>query len=487
VEIVEHKVYGNGVVKNKRFGGFELCVQFQDGILRWVREEDVRFLSKTPSIKKETISVKTLSDEQFIARNIIESLRLGIVPHKYIESFTFGREDEIELIKKWLEGNDDSSLIMSGEYGSGKTHFLEYIHSYALQNKWAVSLVSLDSNEVSFARPKALYEAIIRSFKFRSKNGDFREFLREMAKSNDSYKIDEHKYLGPIISKIRSEKDIEDYFEWIEGLSKNTYPIVQRKISKSGFPSDIEFIIEGSWIWVNGNTYPVKEKLKENGFIWSNKRKAWYKRSDESKEDRTYLPLPSYATSANIYSYIISGIGWAAKNILHLNGFLILFDEAENVDSSMYTSYRGSASWKFLEGLILMASDNEILLSEEIYGATKGGGSETLLNYRVMNSDLIRYLWRIPSSVKLLFAFVMSDILTNDILKMIKKVEIEHLGEDALREILKKITELYGKAYETKSNIKEAPNIQQHRTRLFIKSLVEILDISRFYPNKKIE
>ena len=34
-----------------------------------------------------------------------------------------------------------------------------------------------------------------------------------------------------------------------------------------------------------------------------------------------------------IYIVILSGIGWAAKNILGLKGFLILFDEAENVDS----------------------------------------------------------------------------------------------------------------------------------------------------------
>jgi len=39
---------------------------------------------------------------------------------------------------------------------------------------------------------------------------------------------------------------------------------------------DIEIKKEGSWTWVSGNTFKIKEKLKEQGFRWSARRKAWY-------------------------------------------------------------------------------------------------------------------------------------------------------------------------------------------------------------------
>ena len=32
----------------------------------------------------------------------------------------------------------------------------------------------------------------------------------------------------------------------------------------------------GSWLWLSGNTYQHKEKLKEFGFLWSGKHKKWY-------------------------------------------------------------------------------------------------------------------------------------------------------------------------------------------------------------------
>jgi len=32
----------------------------------------------------------------------------------------------------------------------------------------------------------------------------------------------------------------------------------------------------GSWIWLTGSTYAVKEALKEWGFTWSGSKKAWY-------------------------------------------------------------------------------------------------------------------------------------------------------------------------------------------------------------------
>ena len=40
----------------------------------------------------------------------------------------------------------------------------------------------------------------------------------------------------------------------------------------------------GSWIWVSGDTYPIKEKLKELHFFFSANKKAWYFNGDDVKK-----------------------------------------------------------------------------------------------------------------------------------------------------------------------------------------------------------
>lgn len=41
--------------------------------------------------------------------------------------------------------------------------------------------------------------------------------------------------------------------------------------------------IVGHWIWVTGNTYPVRKQLKEAGLFFAPKKLAWYYRAEEYK------------------------------------------------------------------------------------------------------------------------------------------------------------------------------------------------------------
>jgi len=41
--------------------------------------------------------------------------------------------------------------------------------------------------------------------------------------------------------------------------------------------------VVGHWIWVTGNTYPVKHQLKEAGLFFAPKKLAWYYRAEEYK------------------------------------------------------------------------------------------------------------------------------------------------------------------------------------------------------------
>lgn len=47
-------------------------------------------------------------------------------------------------------------------------------------------------------------------------------------------------------------------------------------IKKVAHLDGIEIEICGSWVWVSGNTYPVKDSIKAAGFKFSHNKKAWY-------------------------------------------------------------------------------------------------------------------------------------------------------------------------------------------------------------------
>ena len=39
---------------------------------------------------------------------------------------------------------------------------------------------------------------------------------------------------------------------------------------------DIKLLKIGCWLWVVGDTYPIKEDLKQLGFFYSNNKKSWF-------------------------------------------------------------------------------------------------------------------------------------------------------------------------------------------------------------------
>ena len=54
----------------------------------------------------------------------------------------------------------------------------------------------------------------------------------------------------------------------------------------------VEVEICGSWIWVNGDTREHKEVLKQLGFKWAHKKKAWYYHKDKfRKKSREELTM----------------------------------------------------------------------------------------------------------------------------------------------------------------------------------------------------
>ena len=58
-------------------------------------------------------------------------------------------------------------------------------------------------------------------------------------------------------------------------------PEMFREVIEKIINLNVDIDICGTWVWVTGNTYEVKDILKAAGFRWANNKKAWYWHSPE--------------------------------------------------------------------------------------------------------------------------------------------------------------------------------------------------------------
>jgi len=98
--------------------------------------------------------------ENFAARQIIECLRSGVSSRSLSAIFSYGREAACERVGRELErvrsGGDVLPLVIKGNFGNGKTHFLNIIAQKAEKMNFAVSFISL-SKETPFDKLDRLY------------------------------------------------------------------------------------------------------------------------------------------------------------------------------------------------------------------------------------------------------------------------------------------------------------------------------------------
>lgn len=88
------------------------------------------------------------------------------------------------------------------------------------------------------------------------------------------------------------EKQTDETAKWFMDL-----------ISELNSLKGIAVEICGSWIWVSGDTKPVKDKLKELGFHFSGKKSAWYFGSTGAKRTRNNYSMDDIRTM------------WGSKNV----------------------------------------------------------------------------------------------------------------------------------------------------------------------------
>src|SRR5437588_4931020 len=103
---------------------------------------------------------------QASALEIVESLRAGIPPKRYVSSYSTGNEQFLQNVRKrHLESPSTSGKIrfVSGSWGAGKTHFLRLLREQAFDARYLVSTVELNVDSTPFNKFEQVFYDIVRN------------------------------------------------------------------------------------------------------------------------------------------------------------------------------------------------------------------------------------------------------------------------------------------------------------------------------------
>ena len=121
--------------------------------------------------------------------------------------------------------------------------------------------------------------------RFHPDNGGSEEICKEV---NAEYeKLFQWLKLHGETENVKNNKEAEEKHE--KEFNSFTDAALRAALQRIIHLDGINIEICGCWIWVSGNTQPVKEELKKAHFNWSPKKQVWYwGGSDEFKKTKRH-------------------------------------------------------------------------------------------------------------------------------------------------------------------------------------------------------
>ena len=115
-----------------------------------------------------------------------------------------------------------------------------------------------------------------------------------------------------------NKKSFQEMTNEYDKLKKNLEKNINKENTTDKFKDIINELVKynqltieiiGSWLWVSGNTYPLKDTIKNLGLLWSKGRKKWYYTNDNIDSKAKYYKKKTYEELKNEYGYSIVNNG----------------------------------------------------------------------------------------------------------------------------------------------------------------------------------
>lgn len=228
-------------------------------------------------------------------RQLVEALRMGVVPPTQLDRYTVGRDREIDRLRTLIAGNRGLKVI-EGHYGTGKSHLIELAAADARAAGFLTSRVAFDPVEVPPSNPLRIYREVVTNLRAPPDGvaGGLTPLLSRLLLSRAHRQpatASFHRYLSPAL------------FALAEGTPESW------ELSKS--------FVEGAG---GSSAAEVRRALRLAG--WRGPQ---------------MLALPDYRTFGQVFLYLVGGIATWARDA-GWSGLALFFDEAEALDTLGRTS-----------------------------------------------------------------------------------------------------------------------------------------------------
>jgi len=290
---VYHPQFGMGALVKTYMGGYEWEVLFVSGrrFRLPAKEFDGDSVAAVQGDKKAVALAPRrihLDIELFRARQTLEALRVGIVPVQDAENLTIGLEPEkVTLDRAFARSREASGDVLAviGDYGYGKSHFIELAARRGLRANFIVAGASLDLVEVPPNKPNKIYEALVTSIR---------------------YPDSDQRGLLPLLSKALQDPSAVSRFASLCPREPQTCPLTAALLALQECPSQLA--LEQTVQWLSGQTKAQTEM-----------------KTCLKKPPRLYIG----GETARQYSYLLSALSVLAT-VVGYSGFALLIDESEH-------------------------------------------------------------------------------------------------------------------------------------------------------------
>lgn len=379
---------------------------------------------------------------------LLEALRLGVVPAEGLDLYTVGRERELAQVDVDLaavRAGHGAARVILGDYGTGKTHLLEHVAARARAQGFLVALASLDPVDAPASNPRRVYRVLMQSLSYPDPDaGTGLTPLLEGARGHADVKArfladTRHAYLTPALSLWNriDEASAEPVLDWLSGAAQDYTPELNGRFHLYG--------------------------------------------------KRALPALMDYRPWAHIYAYLISGLAALAHASGHA-GLVILLDEAEffRVLSAENREF-AERLFRALVAAALPASELPFSPEDEPRGGR--GDFKTLPHRYSGHCPLYVMMAMTPTG--------QGDHLLESLVRPDRRLELTPLGPAEYRELARRVVLLYATRHESLRGkvdalsqligdlmFKGLADGSFSTPRTAVKFVLELLDMSRLAPER---
>jgi len=447
---VTHPELGEGRLVRVHVGGYVWEVEFPNGRRFRLPAREFAQTSldavQAPIRAQPTARPRKMPNmEQFTARQTIETLRFGIVPLSDVETLTIGLATEQTSLARALDrareqGGD--ALCIQGDYGYGKSHFVELAAARAKRENFIVMKASLDLLETPPNNAKQIYLALTRAVQYPDNDTDHT--------------------LRTLFAKALDAPQILQEFASLSARTVETCPLLLalRAMHESGS----QFVYDEALKYVSGEKYSVdifRQFVKRAPTLYAN------------------------GAMARQYSYLLSGLAVLAK-LCGYSGLTVLIDESE-----LYSQLRNKQldrADEFFRAMIYAAvgTNKDRLRAEDIPVDTRAsyevaytqdahllfGFAVTIAQDNMMPVDN----WLRPTQIlRLDDSYIAKDVL--EFFKMLLQYHRLAYHYETPRERYEQVI------MHTSAHVSQALKDQRFNVRQAIKAVVEVCDLLYLYPD----